>query len=78
MVYAHCKIDMNNGVIVENVPVQYVGRGLTEEYGMCVINGILYNVTRNVLTMPPGTFYRGMTWDEELIEHFNVIRPGEF
>ena len=74
MVLQHCEIDMNNGVVVKDVPVLFRGRGLTEEYGACVINGIVYSVTRNVLSMPQGTFYRGLTWDEELITHLNVTR----
>jgi hypothetical protein len=74
MIRVHCNIDFNNGTIVEDVPVMMRGCGLTEEYGVAVINGIVYSVTRNTMTMPNNMFYRGLTWDEEMIEHLNVIR----
>lgn len=74
MIRVHCNIDMNNGTIIEDVPVMIHGEGLCEEYGACVINNIVYSVTRNKMTMKYDTFYRGLTWDEELISHMNVVR----
>lgn len=74
MIRVHCNIDFNTGTIIEDVPVLLRGRGLTEEYGVAVINGVIYSVTRNVMTMPEDAFYRGLTWDEEMIAHLNVQR----
>lgn len=74
MIRVHCNIDMNNGTVIKDVPVIIRGESLCEEYGVCVINNVIYSVTRNTLRMPCDTFYRGLTWDEEMISHMNVVR----